>query len=145
MTTTQSDKAIRFKALHEGLGAFVIPTPWDAGSACILAGLGFQALATSSGASAGIFCRRHGSVMREEALAQAGGRRGINRHRCCPVIPAQAGIQRCRGRLLAAAEIETSARSLPCERRRPRFLPSIKPTMTGLSQRKRAPRLAGRG
>ena len=71
MTATQSDKAARFKALHQGPGAFVIPNPWDAGSARILAGLGFQALATSSGASAGILGRRDGQVTREEALAQA--------------------------------------------------------------------------
>ena len=71
MTATQHDKAARFKALHQGPGAFVIPNPWDAGSARILAGLGFQALATSSGASAGILGRRDGKVTREEALAQA--------------------------------------------------------------------------
>jgi len=71
MTATQTDKATRFRALHEGPGAFVIPNPWDAGSARILAGLGFQALATSSGASAGIRGRRDGQVTREEALAQA--------------------------------------------------------------------------
>jgi 2-methylisocitrate lyase-like PEP mutase family enzyme len=71
MTATQIDKAARFKALHQGPGAFVIPNPWDAGSARILAGLGFQALATSSGACAGILGRRDGKVTREEALAQA--------------------------------------------------------------------------
>jgi 2-methylisocitrate lyase-like PEP mutase family enzyme len=71
MATSQSDKAIRFRALHQGPGAFVIPNPWDAGSARLLAGLGFQALATSSGASAGILGRRDGMVTREEALAQA--------------------------------------------------------------------------
>src|SRR3989304_2408786 len=71
MTATQTDKATRFRALHEGPGVFVIPNPWDAGSARILAGLGFQALATSSGASAGILGRRDGQVTREEALAQA--------------------------------------------------------------------------
>ena len=71
MTMSQSDKAARFRALHQGAGAFVIPNPWDAGSARILAGLGFQALATSSGASAGILGRRDGKVTREEALAQA--------------------------------------------------------------------------
>jgi 2-methylisocitrate lyase-like PEP mutase family enzyme len=71
MTTTQSDKATRFKALHQGSGVFVIPNPWDAGSARILAGLGFQALATSSGASAGVLGRRDGRVTREEALALA--------------------------------------------------------------------------
>ncbi len=68
---TQSDKANRFKELHRGPGAFVIPNPWDAGSARILAGLGFQALATSSGASAGVLGRRDGQVTREEALAHA--------------------------------------------------------------------------
>jgi len=71
MTTTQSDKAARFRALHQAPGAFVIPNPWDAGSARLLAGLGFQALATSSGASAGTLGRRDGKVTREEALAHA--------------------------------------------------------------------------
>ena len=52
MSVTQNEKAARFRALHDGPGAFVIPNPWDVGSARILAGLGFQALATSSAASA---------------------------------------------------------------------------------------------
>jgi 2-methylisocitrate lyase-like PEP mutase family enzyme len=69
MAVSQHDKAVRFKALHQGPGAFVIPNPWDAGSARLLAGLGFQALATSSSASAGVLGRRDGSVTREEALA----------------------------------------------------------------------------
>jgi 2-methylisocitrate lyase-like PEP mutase family enzyme len=69
MAVSQHDKAVRFKALHQGPGAFVIPNPWDAGSARLLAGLGFQALATSSGASAGVLGRRDGNVTREEALA----------------------------------------------------------------------------
>jgi 2-methylisocitrate lyase-like PEP mutase family enzyme len=71
MTVTQSDKAARFRALHQAPGAFVIPNPWDAGSARILAGLGFVALATSSGASAGVLGRRDGKVTRDEALAHA--------------------------------------------------------------------------
>jgi len=71
MTVSQNDKAIRFRALHEAPGAFVIPNLWDAGSACILAALGFQALATSSGACAGTLGRRDGKVTREEALAHA--------------------------------------------------------------------------
>jgi 2-methylisocitrate lyase-like PEP mutase family enzyme len=71
MTATQTEKATRFRALHEGPGAFLIPNPWDAGSARILAGLGFQALATSSGASAGILGRRDGQVTRDEALVHA--------------------------------------------------------------------------
>ena len=49
---TQHDNALRFRALHEGPAAFVIANPWDAGSARALAKLGFEALATSSGASA---------------------------------------------------------------------------------------------
>ena len=71
MAATQSDKATRFRALHQVPGAFVIPNPWDAGSARILAGLGFQALATSSGAEAGVLGRRDGKVTRDEALAHA--------------------------------------------------------------------------
>ena len=71
MTISQNEKAARFRALHEAPGAFVIPNPWDAGSARILAALGFQALATSSGASAGTLGRRDGKVTREEALAHS--------------------------------------------------------------------------
>ena len=71
MTISQSDKAARFRELHRGPGAFVIPNPWDAGSARILARLGFSALATSSGASAGTLGRRDGNVTRAEALAHA--------------------------------------------------------------------------
>lgn len=71
MTITQAEKAARFKALHEGPRAFVIANPWDAGSARILAGLGFVALATSSGASAGTLGRRDGNVTRNEALVDA--------------------------------------------------------------------------
>ena len=69
--TTQLEKATRFRALHEGPGAFVIPNPWDAGSARLLASLGFLALATSSGACAGVLGRRDGQVTRDEALAHA--------------------------------------------------------------------------
>jgi 2-methylisocitrate lyase-like PEP mutase family enzyme len=71
MTSSQLDKADRFRALHEASGFFVIANAWDAGSARILAGLGFQALATSSGASAGELGRRDGMVTREEALAHS--------------------------------------------------------------------------
>jgi 2-methylisocitrate lyase-like PEP mutase family enzyme len=65
----RSDKASAFQALHRS--CFVIANAWDAGSARILAGLGFQALATSSGAHAGTLGRRDGQVTREEALAHA--------------------------------------------------------------------------
>jgi 2-methylisocitrate lyase-like PEP mutase family enzyme len=69
MPESQSDKAQRFRALHEAAGHFVIANAWDAGSARILAGLGFAALASSSGAQAGVLGRRDGMVSRDEALA----------------------------------------------------------------------------
>ncbi len=71
MSASQSDKARRFRALHEAPGAFVIANAWDGGSARVLAGLGFAALATSSGAHAGTLGRRDGKVSRDEALAHA--------------------------------------------------------------------------
>jgi 2-methylisocitrate lyase-like PEP mutase family enzyme len=46
--TDQTTKFERFKALHQIDGAFVMPNPWDAGSARLLASLGFEALATTS-------------------------------------------------------------------------------------------------
>jgi 2-methylisocitrate lyase-like PEP mutase family enzyme len=64
-----SDKAARFRELHQR--CFVIANAWDAGSARTLAGLGFPALATSSGAHAGTLGRRDGHVTRDEALAHA--------------------------------------------------------------------------
>lgn len=45
---TQMEKAKTFRALHERQGAFIIPNPWDAGTARILAAIGFEALATTS-------------------------------------------------------------------------------------------------
>jgi 2-methylisocitrate lyase-like PEP mutase family enzyme len=71
MNATQKEKAARFRALHDGPGAFVIPNPWDIGSARILAGLGFKALATSSAASASALGRRDHGLNREEVLAHA--------------------------------------------------------------------------
>ena len=66
---TQLQKAERFAALHRGPALFVMPNPWDAGSALILAGLGFEALATSSAACAMALGRRDGEITRDEALA----------------------------------------------------------------------------
>jgi len=71
MNITQGEKALRFEKLHQRQGAFLIPNPWDAGSARILSGLGFEALATSSGAAAATFGRRDGKLTRDEALASA--------------------------------------------------------------------------
>jgi 2-methylisocitrate lyase-like PEP mutase family enzyme len=71
MRVTQKEKAARFRSLHDIPGIFVIPNPWDIGSARILAGLGFQALATSSAASACALGRRDGGLTRDEALAHS--------------------------------------------------------------------------
>src|SRR4030095_15572691 len=45
---TQAQKANAFRTLHEREGAFIIPNPWDAGTARLLTALGFEALATTS-------------------------------------------------------------------------------------------------
>jgi 2-methylisocitrate lyase-like PEP mutase family enzyme len=65
---TQRDKAERFKALHEREGVFVVPNPWDAGSARLLAGLGFEALATTSSGFANSLGRLDGQVSRDEVI-----------------------------------------------------------------------------
>jgi 2-methylisocitrate lyase-like PEP mutase family enzyme len=70
MPATQKEKAELFRQLHEG-PCFVIPNAWDVGSAKILAGLGFPALATSSAASAAAIGKRDGELTREEALVHS--------------------------------------------------------------------------
>ncbi|MCI0687855.1 MAG: isocitrate lyase/phosphoenolpyruvate mutase family protein [Sporichthyaceae bacterium] len=65
--TTQADKAARFVALHEG-PAFVIPNPWDAGSARVLAALGFLALATTSSGFAFSHGRLDGEVTLDDVV-----------------------------------------------------------------------------
>jgi len=69
MAATQAEKAETFRALHER-GCFVIPNPWDAGSAVLLSGMGFQALATTSAGVAFQLARLDGAnvVSREETL-----------------------------------------------------------------------------
>ena len=71
MSATQEEKATRFHALHDGPGVFVIPNPWDIGSARILAGLDFHALATSSAASASAIGRRDHGLTRDESLSHS--------------------------------------------------------------------------
>lgn len=63
-------RGAEFAALHRGPDAFVVPNPWDAGTARVLAGLGFTALATTSGGAAHALGRPDGAgqVQREEAL-----------------------------------------------------------------------------
>ncbi|HZH40389.1 MAG TPA: isocitrate lyase/phosphoenolpyruvate mutase family protein [Gemmatimonadales bacterium] len=73
MSVTQAEKGRRFQALHNRPGIFVIPNPWDAGTAKILAGLGFEALTTTSAGLAFTIGKQDGdgSVTREETLANA--------------------------------------------------------------------------
>jgi 2-methylisocitrate lyase-like PEP mutase family enzyme len=66
--TNQSEKGARFRALHERAGAFVIPNPWDVGSARLLAALGFEALATTSAGFANSVGRLDGQVTRDEVI-----------------------------------------------------------------------------
>jgi 2-methylisocitrate lyase-like PEP mutase family enzyme len=67
----QMTKAEAFKSLHERPGIFAIPNPWDAGSAKLLASLGFEALATTSAGFAFSLGKPDGAVSREEALEHA--------------------------------------------------------------------------
>jgi 2-methylisocitrate lyase-like PEP mutase family enzyme len=69
--SAQPEKAAHFLALHQGDQPLLMPNPWDAGSAKLLASLGFDALATTSSGFAGTLGRLDGSVTRDEALAHA--------------------------------------------------------------------------
>ena len=73
MAASLIEKGERFRALHARPGAFVIPNPWDAGTARILAGLGFEALTTTSAGLAFTLGKRDGAgtVTRDETLANA--------------------------------------------------------------------------
>jgi 2-methylisocitrate lyase-like PEP mutase family enzyme len=73
MRLDQTAKATAFRDLHQRPGAFVIPNPWDAGSARILTALGFAALATTSAGLAFSLGRRdaEGAISREETLENA--------------------------------------------------------------------------
>jgi 2-methylisocitrate lyase-like PEP mutase family enzyme len=66
--TRQEQKAAAFRALHEG-DAFVIPNPWDAGSARVFAALGFRALASTSSGFAFTLGRLDGETTLEEVVA----------------------------------------------------------------------------
>ena len=86
---TQTEKAERFKALHERAGAFIIPNPWDVGSARLLAGLGFEALATTSAGFANSLGRLDGEVTRSEMIEHC-------RHLCAATdLPVSADLENC--------------------------------------------------
>jgi 2-methylisocitrate lyase-like PEP mutase family enzyme len=72
MSSLPEEKAEKFRALHRAPGAFVIPNPWDVGSARLLESMGFPALATSSAAAAATMGRRDGHVSRSDAISMAG-------------------------------------------------------------------------
>ncbi len=73
MSGIQTEKFGLFKALHERPGVFVIPNPWDAGTARILTALGFEALATTSAGFAFSIGRRDSAagLTRDEVLGNA--------------------------------------------------------------------------
>ena len=68
---TQAEKGAAFAELHRRAGTFVIPNPWDVGSARLLAHLGFEALATSSAGYAFSIGKPDNAVGREAMLAHA--------------------------------------------------------------------------
>jgi 2-methylisocitrate lyase-like PEP mutase family enzyme len=68
---SQAEKGRIFRGLHERAGAFVIPNPWDVGSARLLAGLGFEALATTSSGFARSIGKPDHGVSRDEAIAHS--------------------------------------------------------------------------
>lgn len=73
MARSQMEKGLAFKSLHERPGCFVMPNPWDAGSARLLTGLGFEALATTSAGFAFSIGRRdgEGKLSRDDVLENA--------------------------------------------------------------------------
>ena len=68
---TQAETAAAFAELHRREGTFIIPNPWDVGSACLLAHAGFEALATSSAGYAFSIGKADGQVGRDQTLAHA--------------------------------------------------------------------------
>jgi 2-methylisocitrate lyase-like PEP mutase family enzyme len=86
---SQPEKAEKFKALHERESAFVIPNPWNSGSARLLANLGFEALATTSAGFANSLGRTDGQVTRDEMLEHC-------RSLCATVdLPVSADLENC--------------------------------------------------
>ncbi|MGO9588831.1 MAG: oxaloacetate decarboxylase [Candidatus Acidiferrales bacterium] len=103
MSATQSEKAKKFRALHRlpaavgakieeaGPGAFIIPNPWDVGSARILEGMGFEALATTSSGFAYSLGKRDGMTTRDELLAHC---RAVSE---AVDVPIAADLEKCFG------------------------------------------------
>src|SRR5216683_1952182 len=96
---TQSEKATAFRALHQRAGAFVIPNPWDAGTARLLAHLGFEALATTSAGFAFSRGRPDGGVTREDTIEDSTGRKDD------PIYPHDRAVERVRAAVAAARSL----------------------------------------
>ena len=88
---TQSEKAAAFLELHRKGDPLLMPNPWDIGSAKVFAHLGFKALATTSGGSAGTLGLRDGQVTRQQALAHAASLAGATE------LPVSADLEDCFG------------------------------------------------
>jgi 2-methylisocitrate lyase-like PEP mutase family enzyme len=91
MAIDQAEKARRFAALHRRPGAFVIPNPWDAGSARVLAAMGFEALATTSSGFAFSLGKVDGATSRDELLAHL---RALS---AATDLPVSADLEKCFG------------------------------------------------
>lgn len=86
---TQAEKAAAFRALHNRDQIFIIPNPWDIGSARLLEGMGFEALATTSSGFATTLGRIDGQVTRDEKMQHC-------RKICQAVdIPVSADLENC--------------------------------------------------
>ena len=85
----QAAKAERFLTLHRADRPLLLPNPWDAGSARLLASLGFEALATTSSGFAATLGRLDGAVTRDEAIAHAAAIAGATD------LPVSADLENC--------------------------------------------------
>ena len=111
-----AEKSAAFRALHERPGAFVIPNPWDAGTAKLLASLGFEALATTSLGLANMLGRPTSAVSLDEILdncreiaaatTAAGQRRPRELRRRCAGGRGQGDRAGCGGRGASGGSIE---------------------------------------
>ncbi len=90
-TADQAQKGAAFKAIHEGRDLFIIPNPWDEGSARYLEVAGFKALATTSAGYANARGRLDGAVTRDEMLSHC---RDICR---ATSVPVSADLENCFG------------------------------------------------
>lgn len=84
-----ADAIARFRALHERRKAFVIPNPWDIGSARLLADIGFEALATTSAGYAWSVGKPDGAVSRDQMLEHCAQLAGAT------LLPVNADLENC--------------------------------------------------